>query len=192
MSKTHRLVMVAILSAISFCLMFVGFSIIPGANFLKIDFSIIPILLGLVLMDLKQAYLILAVRTLLRLALNNHGVNDLIGIPMNVIAVALFITAFALIWHRQKGLVTYVLASLVGTGLLTLGMVIMNYVFAIPLYAKFAGFDIKASIGIARYIFTMVIPFNLLEGLIFAIVFYFVYIAGKPILERYPNSYHET
>lgn len=143
-------------------------------------------------MDIKQAYLILAVRTLLRLALNNHGVNDLIGIPMNVIAVALFITAFALIWYRQKGLVTYVLASLVGTGLLTLGMVIMNYVFAIPLYAKFAGFDIKASIGIARYIFTMVIPFNLLEGLIFAIVFYFVYIAGKPILERYPNSYHET
>lgn len=192
MSKTHQLVMVAILSSISFCLMFVGFSIIPGASFLKIDFSIIPILLGLVLMDLKQAYLILAVRTLLRLALNNHGVNDLIGIPMNVIAVALFITAFALIWYRQKGLVTYVLASLVGTGLLTLGMVIMNYVFAIPLYAKFAGFDIKASIGIARYIFTMVIPFNLLEGLIFAIVFYFVYIAGKPILERYPNSYHET
>ncbi|HFF8503378.1 TPA: ECF transporter S component, partial [Streptococcus pyogenes] len=45
--------------------------------------------------------------------------------------------------------------------------------------------DIRAYIGVTKYMMTMVIPFNLVEGLIFAITFYFVYIASKPILERY-------
>ncbi len=88
MSKTHKMVMVAILSAISFVLMLFSFAIIPGADFLKIEFSVIPVLLGLVLMDLKSAYLILFLRSLLKLFLNNRGVNDFIGLPMNIIAIA--------------------------------------------------------------------------------------------------------
>ncbi|MGT2935112.1 ECF transporter S component [Streptococcus castoreus] len=187
MSKTHRMVMVAILSAISFILMLFSFAIIPGADFLKIEFSIIPVLLGLVLIDLKSAYLILLLRSLLKLFLNNRGVNDFIGLPMNMLAIALFVTAFAFIWNRKKGFSRYLIASLVGTGLLTLGMVVLNYVFAIPLYAKFAHFDIGAYIGITRYMVAMVIPFNLVEGLIFAIAFYLVYIASKSNLERYKH-----
>ncbi|EFY02091.1 ECF transporter S component [Streptococcus dysgalactiae subsp. dysgalactiae] len=187
MSKTHKMVMVAILSAISFVLMLFSFAIIPGADFLKIEFSVIPVLLGLVLMDLKSAYLILFLRSLLKLFLNNRGVNDFIGLPMNIIAIALFVTAFALVWNRKKTLSQYVFASLLGTGLLTFGMVVLNYIFAIPLYAKFANFDIGAYIGVAKYMVAMVIPFNLVEGLIFAIAFYFVYIASKSILERYQH-----
>ncbi|HHJ7559704.1 TPA: ECF transporter S component, partial [Streptococcus pyogenes] len=41
MSKTHKMIMIGILSAISFLLMLVSFAIIPGAAFLKIEFSII-------------------------------------------------------------------------------------------------------------------------------------------------------
>ncbi|HEQ1561643.1 TPA: ECF transporter S component [Streptococcus pyogenes] len=185
MSKTHKMIMIGILSAISFLLMLVSFAIIPGAAFLKIEFSIIPVLFGLMIMDLKSAYLILLLRSLLKLFLNNRGVNDFIGLPMNIIAIALFVTAFALVWNRQKTLSQYVFASLLGTGLLTFGMVVLNYTFAIPLYAIFANIDIRAYIGVTKYMMTMVIPFNLVEGLIFAFTFYFVYIASKPILERY-------
>ncbi|EQL79526.1 PF12822 domain protein [Streptococcus pyogenes GA19681] len=102
MSKTHKMIMIGILSAISFLLMLVSFAIIPGAAFLKIEFSIIPVLFGLMIMDLKSAYLILLLRSLLKLFLNNRGVNDFIGLPMNIIAIALFVTAFALVWNRQK------------------------------------------------------------------------------------------
>lgn len=185
MSKTHRLVLIAILSTISFLLMFVSFSIIPGANFLKIEFSIIPVLLGLILFDLKSAYAILLLRSLLKLLLNNSGVNDFIGLPMNIIALGLFVTAFAIFWNGKKSRFQYIGASLIGTITLTLAMLALNYFYAIPLYAKFANFDIGAFIGIAKYLLAMVLPFNLIEGLIFAISFYFVYIASKPILERY-------
>ncbi|MCK1221322.1 ECF transporter S component [Streptococcus uberis] len=187
MSKTHRLVMVAILSAISFLLMFFSFSIIPGADFLKIELSIIPVLLGLVLMDLKSAYAILILRSLLKLILNNSGVNDFIGLPMNILALGIFVTVFAVIWNNQKTLKQYIGASLIGTLSLTTAMLAFNYFYAIPLYAKFANFDIAAFIGIVKYLLAMVLPFNIIEGFIFAISFYIVYIASKPVLERYTN-----
>ncbi|KGR72402.1 ECF transporter S component [Streptococcus phocae subsp. salmonis] len=185
MSKTHKMVMVAILSAISFVLMFFSFSIIPGASFLKVELSIIPILLGLVLMDLKHAYLILVFRSLLKIFLNNHGITDVIGLPMNMLAIGVFVTVFGLVWRKKQTLRQYLLASVVGTALLTFSMVLLNYFVAIPLYAALANFDIGAYIGITKYMVAMVVPFNVVEGLIFAIAFYFVYIASKPILERY-------
>ena len=49
MSKTHKMIMIGILSAISFLLMLVSFAIIPGAAFLKIEFSIIPVLFDFVI-----------------------------------------------------------------------------------------------------------------------------------------------
>ncbi|WP_159547853.1 ECF transporter S component [Streptococcus halichoeri] len=187
MFKTRQLVAIAILSTISFLLMFFSFSVIPGANFLKIDFSIIPILLGLVLFDLRSAYIILIFRTLLKFILNNSGVNDFIGLPMNIVAIGLFVTVFALIWQPRKRPKpkSYLLASIVGTLVLTITMVLLNYGYAIPLYAKFAQFDIKTMLGLSNYLLAMVVPFNLLEGALFALSFYFVYIACKPLIERY-------
>ncbi|AEF25804.1 ECF transporter S component [Streptococcus parauberis] len=185
MSKTQRMVMIAALSAVSFVLMFFSFSIIPGASFLKIEFSIIPVLIGMALLDLKSAYVILILRSLLKLLLNNSGVNDFIGLPMNIVALGLFVTVFALIWKSKQTVKQYLGASLIGTIVLTLSMVILNYFYAIPLYAKFANFDIGSFIGIGKYMMAMVVPFNIVESIIFAISFYFVYIACKPILERY-------
>lgn len=47
MNKTRRLTVIALLAAISFVLMiFPQFPLIPGASFLKIDFSFVPVLLG--------------------------------------------------------------------------------------------------------------------------------------------------
>ncbi|MGT2887762.1 ECF transporter S component [Streptococcus didelphis] len=185
MSKTHRLVMLAILSAISFILMFFSFSIIPGAGFLKIEFSVIPVLIGLVLLDLKSAYIVLIMRSLLKLVLNNSGINDIIGLPMNILALGIFVTVFALLWNSKRKKKDYIRASIFATAALTVSMLFLNYIYAIPLYAKFANFDIGAYIGIIKYLLTMVLPFNLLEGLVFAFAFYFVYIASQPVLERY-------
>ncbi|MGT2926821.1 ECF transporter S component [Streptococcus cuniculipharyngis] len=185
MVKTRKIVLVAILSALSFCLMLFSFPLIPGADFLKIELSILPILLGMYLLDLKVAYVILLLRTLLKFVLNNRGVNDLIGLPMNVLALALFVTVFALVWKGRGSRLAYVWASLLGTGLLTMAMLGLNLVYAIPLYAKFANFDINQYIGRDIYLFQMVLPFNLLQGIIFSLVFGLMYGLLKPVLVRY-------
>ncbi|VQB66489.1 riboflavin transporter [Streptococcus pneumoniae] len=46
MTNTRRLSTIAILSAISFVLMYFDFPLLPAASFLKIEFSILPVLVG--------------------------------------------------------------------------------------------------------------------------------------------------
>ena len=67
---------------------------------------------------------------------------------------------------------------------LTVAMVALNYIYAVPLYAKFANFDIAQFIGLYKYLFAMVVPFNLLEGLIFAVAFALIYAPLKSILVK--------
>lgn len=184
MTNTRKLVHIAILSTLSFLLMYLQFPLIPSASFLQFDFSILPVLVGLVMIDLQSALGILILRTLLKLMLNNGGVTTLIGMPMNVVALGVFLLAMAFIWNRKPSLKTFVLASVVGTIGLTVAMLVLNYIYAVPLYAQFANFDISAILGLGNYLFAMVVPFNLIEGVIFSISFFILWTCLKPILTK--------
>ena len=85
MTNTRKLTLVAVLSALSFILMFYQFSFL--IDFFKIDLSIIAILLALVLLDFKSAVWVTLIRSVLKLALNNKGLETLIGLPINIIGV---------------------------------------------------------------------------------------------------------
>ena len=161
MTNTRKLAHIAILSTLSFLLMYLQFPLIPSASFLQFDFSILPVLVGLMMIDLQSALGILILRTLLKLMLNNGGVTTLIGMPMNVVAL-----------------------GVVGTIGLTVAMLILNYIYAVPLYAQFANFDISAILGLGNYLFAMVVPFNLIEGVIFSISFFILWTCLKPILMK--------
>lgn len=182
--RTRKLAYVAMLTALSFLLMYIQFPLIPGADFLKIDFSILPILVALLLFNLKASLIILLLRSLLTLLLNNAGPSTLIGIPMNIIALGLFTVAFSILWVKSQHLKTFVVAALTGTGLLTLAMLALNYFYAVPMYASFANFDINQYIGMTKYLYGMVLPFNLLQGLIWSLAFYLLQLSIKPLLKN--------
>lgn len=184
-TRTRKLVMIAMLTAISFILMiFPQFPLIPAADFLKVDFSIIPILVGLYLFDLPAALAILVLRSVLKLLLHNEGVNDWIGLPLNIVAVGAFLLIFALFFKKETSTKSYVIGSALATVTMTAAMVLANLVYAIPLYAKFAHFDINQIIGTSRYLMAMVVPFNLIEGVIFAVSFAVIFVALKSLLEN--------
>lgn len=184
MNKTRRLTVIALLAAISFVLMvFPQFPLIPGATFLKIDFSFVPVLIGALMLDLKSGYAILILRSLLKVLLNNSGVNDYIGLPMNIVAMGVLLTVIMLmVVHRELTVKRFIAGSILGTVGLTLAMVILNYVYAVPLYAMFANFDIKATIGLGTYLLWMVIPFNLIEGVILTAVAGLVFVALRRVI----------
>lgn len=184
MNKTRRLTVIALLAAISFVLMvFPQFPLIPGATFLKIDFSFVPVLIGALMLDLKSGYAILILRSLLKVLLNNSGGNDYIGLPMNIVAMGVLLTVIMLmVGHRELTVKRFIAGSILGTVGLTLAMVILNYVYAVPLYAMFANFDIKATIGLGTYLLWMVIPFNLIEGVILTAVAGLVFVALRRVI----------
>lgn len=182
--STRRLVYVAILGALSFILMFWQFPLIPGVDFLQFEFSILPVLVALTLFDYKSALAVLFLRTVLKLIFANGGVGSLIGLPMNVIALGLFVASMALLWKKEPTTKNFVIAALVGTLVLTLAMIILNAIYAVPLYASFAGFDIKATLGLGHYLVGAVLPFNLIQGSIISLAFYLVNLAIGPLLSR--------
>lgn len=184
MTNTRKMALIAILSAVSFLLMYLKFPLIPSASFLEIDFSIIPILLGMLILDLGSAFNILLIRTVLKFLFNNNGPSTVIGLPMNIVALAVFMLALYVMWSKKQTLKHYLIASSVGTLGLTLAMLVLNYVYAIPVYATFANFDIRQILGVSNYLFAMVLPFNLLQGVIFSLLFYLLYQAGQPILRK--------
>lgn len=184
MTNTRKLAYIAILSAVSFLLLYFSFPLIPAADFLKVDFSILPVLIALVIFDFKSAIGVLLLRSLLKLLLNNGGPGSMIGLPMNFVALGVFVWVLSYFWKKNQTSKNYILGSVVGTVLLTVVMVILNYIYAVPLYAKFANFDIAQFIGLYKYLFAMVVPFNLLEGLIFAVAFALIYAPLKSILVK--------
>ena len=100
MTNTRKIAHIAILSTLSFLLMYLQFPLIPSASFLQFDFSVLPVLVGLVMFDLKSALGILILRTLLKLLLNNGGISTIIGLPMNVLALGVFVVALAILWNQ--------------------------------------------------------------------------------------------
>ena len=56
MTNTRKLAHIAILSTLSFLLMYLQFPLIPSASFLQFDFSILPVLVGLMMIDAKCAW----------------------------------------------------------------------------------------------------------------------------------------
>ena len=91
MTNTRKLAYIAILSAVSFLLLYFSFPLIPAADFLKVDFSILPVLIALVIFDFKSAIGVLLLRSLLKLLLNNGGPGSMIGLPMNFVALGVFV-----------------------------------------------------------------------------------------------------
>ena len=45
------------------------------------------------------------------------------------------------------------------------------------------GFDIAKMVGVEKYLLSMVVPFNLIEGLIWAVTFWMVYTVVQPLLK---------
>lgn len=187
MKHSQRLSVIALLATMSFVLMLVGqVVLIPTASFLKLDFSFIPIFLGAVLMDLKAGYGVLLLRSLIKLLLDGGGPGGYIGLPMNIIAMGILLTA--LIWALKRepdwSLRALIKGGIIGTLAMTITMVLLNWIYAIPLYALFANFDIAKTIGLVPYLCWMVTPFNLLEGLILTALVGFILLPFKQIILR--------
>lgn len=186
-TRTQRLTLIAILSAISFGLMlFPQIPLIPGADFLKLDFSIVPVIVAGYWLDYSAALWTVLLRTILKLILANEGVNTYLGLPVNLVAIVVF--TLILFWllprfdRKQFGRMT------VAIGLATIGLtlagVLMNWLVAIPLYAKFANFDIAKMIGLGQYFVAMVIPFNMAQGIIWGIVSFAIVSLLKPMQHK--------
>lgn len=185
--KTRQMVIIAMLSAISVLFMeLFQFPIIPAFPFLKVDLSIIPVIISLYALGYSSSVIILLIRSALHLMFS-PDITTFIGLPMNIVAMLIFITG---IWYFSKkanqiAIKDYAIGGIVGTILLTFVTTFLNIVYAMPLYSKLMHFELPSS-----YIVAGVIPFNLVQGIILTIVSGMIIFSLKGFIEKQRQLTH--
>lgn len=168
----HRLVGIALLGAIAYILMLLEFPILPVAPWMKIDFSDIPILIGLFLFGVGGAFVITIIKLLLHSAMMGFAIYDLIGSFASFLGTAVLILAFALVLRYYRGNPKWRMP--VAIVVATIGLVVIeslaNLTFVLPFYLQVMG--MKLSMSLNTVVLVAVIPFNLIKGLL---VFWLVY-----------------
>ncbi|PRO85614.1 ECF transporter S component [Lactiplantibacillus pentosus] len=171
----HRLVGIALLGAIAYILMLLEFPILPVAPWMKIDFSDIPILIGLFLFGVGGAFIITIIKLLLHSAMVGFAVYNLIGSLASFLGTAILILAFAVVLRYYRGNPKWrmPLAICVATIGLTVIESLANLTFVLPFYLQVMG--MKLSMSLNTIVLVAVVPFNLIKGLLVGNVFWLVY-----------------
>lgn len=188
------LIKIAVLSAMALILMLFDFPLPIFPDFLKIDLSDLPALLGSFAMGPIAGVLIELVKNLLNLVIRGTktaGVGEL----ANFIVGAVFVFTAGAIYKNQKNRTGAVIGLVAGTFAMAVIASIANYTFLIPLYAKAfhapieafvqMGTKINSSItGLGTLVAYSIFPFNILKGVIVGLVTFVAYKRVSPILHR--------
>lgn len=174
--RIHHLVMISLLAAMSFVLMYaVQIPLVPAAPFLKWDPSDLPNVLGGLILGPGAAFLIALVKCLLFLLFK--GSEGPIGTLMAFASSAALAVPCAVIYRRWSSHFGLISGLLVGTALLTITMGAVNYFWALGVW----GIPAEHRLGMLQ---TAILPFNLLRGIIGSLLIYPVYFALKQPLTR--------
>ena len=174
-SKTRKLAVAGMLSAVATVLMFLDFSLpmlIPG--FVKMDISELPALLASFSLGPAYGILVCFIKNLLNLVF--HGSTGGLGELCNFLLGAAFVGVAGLIYKNHKTRKAAIWAAIAGSAVMALVSVPVNYFISYPVYAElFGGLDkIIAAYqairpgtdGLLECLIVFNLPFTLVKGLV--------------------------
>lgn len=175
---------VAMLSVLGFLLMFFEVPLLFIApEFIKMDFSEIPTLIGAFTMGPIYGVMVSALKNILNAAIKGTTTGG-VGELSNFIIGSTFALVASVIYRSHK---TYK-GAVIGLGLGILAMtglsLCSNYFVVFPLYGKFLSMDAIIAMGHAvtpkitdlwSFMVYSILPFNLLKGLITSFIMMLVY-----------------
>ncbi|AXY25850.1 ECF transporter S component [Suicoccus acidiformans] len=190
-SQSKTTVLLAILGAWAFILRLIELPIFPPAQFLKFDFSDLVVLVGMLVKGPVGLLAVAFIRDFLHYLFFGGEAGIPIGMMMSMAAsLALFIPSHFFL-SKGKSLapkMRYLLMGVVSTLTLTVVMLLFNYFIAVPLYTKVLHFPID---NIRDYLLLILVPFNLLKGLINSVGQVFVIKVFYPQLFKRNVLYEE-
>lgn len=154
--NTRKLVLTALLSAMSYGLMFtLQIPLIPAAPYLRFDPSDVPTLTGAFLLGPWAGVQIALVKV--ALFFMTRGEGGPIGATMNLVSTAVLALVAGFIYRRRPGPAAALAGMIAGSLAMTLVMIPVNYYWALGAY----GVPQELHAGLIR---TALVPFNLARG----------------------------
>ncbi|MFP7170533.1 ECF transporter S component [Terribacillus sp. 7520-G] len=178
-SKLTKTITFALLGAISMVLMLLNFPLPILPAYLKIDFSEIPVLIAALLFSPLAGVAVEAIKNLLYLIFT--GAGDPVGVAANFLAGMLFVMPVAYFYHKfRAGKKTLISGLATGTVAMAVGMSVLNYFVVLPLYSIFLGSPVMSADAKWAAVIAGILPFNLVKGIVIAIVFVPLFAKLKP------------
>ncbi|WP_348635271.1 ECF transporter S component [Lactobacillus sp. ESL0679] len=217
-SNLALLIACAMFGAVAFVIIkFTGIPILPNATFLKFDFSDVIITIGMFLFGVWPGVFIAIIRMLLSLIYSGFSLPSVVGQLAALLASISFALPFYFVTRNMKhdetsgmkrhvkpiiGLICGTIAMAVV--LATLNALILTPMYAVTMipklpaihgYSGLLGFTEKVYLGqmlhipsMGAYIFGIIVPFNLVKGLINSVVVYLLFEAVlrnlKPFVQK--------
>lgn len=194
-SKTHKLTVTAMLSAVAFALMFIEFSIpalIPG--FVKLDISDLPELLAAFSLGPIYGVSVAFLKNLLFVII--HGTSSAyVGELFNFLMGSVFAFSAGFIYQRNKSRKSALIGSVAGAALMALLSVPLNYFVVYPAYVVCYGLPMDAIIGMYQAILPSAdslikcltifnLPFTFCKGMLDVVLCFLIYKPLSPILHK--------
>jgi len=181
----RQVVIMSLFAGISFLLYFISFPILPFVSYMKVDFSDIPVLLGMVMFGPLGGILIAAIKGLLYWLMTGVDIANFIGVAASFVAsVSYLLPIYYVLKYvkKYKTVTRLILAVIAGTVSLSVIMALLNTFILIPVYM--AVLHMKITIPLSQMVLFGVVPFNLIKGILVGAVFIIVADRMKSFLRQ--------
>lgn len=185
----RNLAMVGMLSAVSFILMFLQFSVPVMPPFIKLDISELPALLGAFAMGPVEGVVICLIKNLLHLTRTSTvGVGEL----SNFLLGAVFVFVAGFIYQKKKTRTGAIIASVSGALVMAVFSVASNYFLVYPFYTSLMPMDkiieayqmINPKVnGLLQALIWFNMPFVFCKGMLDVLITFLIYKPLSPIIK---------
>lgn len=190
LGSTKALTKISILSVIAYLIMFLEIPVMFFPGFLKIDLSDIPALVGAFAMGPAAGIMIELIKNILHFITKTTtgGVGELANF---LVGIALIVPA-AIAYRQYQSKKAAVVGVIIGTIVMGITGGLANYYILLPFYAKIMPMEQiiawsaaanGAIVDMKTLIFYAIIPFNILKGIVVAVITSMLYKKLSPILK---------
>ncbi|MGL5641171.1 MAG: ECF transporter S component [Paraclostridium sp.] len=190
--STNTMTKIAILSAISYILMFISIPI-PGIfpDFLKLDISDVPAIFGGMTLGPVAGFTIVLIKNLFQAM--TASTTAWIGEISNLLVGGSYVVIVSLVYRKRKNLKGLLLGFVLGTIAMVIVGCLTNYYMILPFYGKIMPMEAIINMGnvinpkvtdLGSFVIWMIAPFNLVKAVLISLVTLPLYKKMEVILKK--------
>lgn len=183
-NKLRSMIVIGMLSSISFVLMLLNFPLPALPPFLKVDFSDVPALIAAITMGPVAGILVALFKNVLYWIFSGSPTGVPVGEMANFATSILFMLPVYAIYRKiasSKGLLIGLVAGVLA---MTIGMSVLNYFVFLPMYTYFLNAPALTGSAMRDIIVLGILPFNLIKGILLSVVVFMLFKTMKTWLDK--------
>lgn len=173
--NVRKYVIIGMLSSLAYVLTLLKFPLPTFPPFLKLDFSDLPALIAALILGPVAGILVELIKNIIDYLTTIGETGIPVGHFANFIAGISFILPTYFIYNRLKSKKGMALGLAISIITMSIALSIFNYFVLLPVYMTLMGWDPMTSAEMRQYVVSLILPFNLIKGVIISALFMLVF-----------------